>query len=99
MSVGKKQDKTTGPDPWTVIRVMLKIHNFGSQKIKDLILEYNLGSPIKIKIKRIKWLARKLLVLYWFFHENCRFLKGFEITKTNGCMTPSEIFRKKTRIH
>jgi hypothetical protein len=49
----------------------------GLKKIKDLILLYNLGSPLKIKkLKRIKSLARKLLVLYLFFHENCRFLKG-----------------------
>jgi len=67
--------------------------------MKDLVLVYNLGSPIKIKIKRIKSLARKLLILYWFFHENCRFFKGLEITKTNGCFTLSEIFIKKTRIH
>jgi hypothetical protein len=78
-SVGQKQDHLT------VIRAILKIHNFGSQKIKDLFLIYNLGSPIKIKIKRINSLARKLLVLYWFFHENCRFFKGLEITRTNGC--------------
>ncbi len=31
--------------------------------------------------------------------QNCRFFKGLEITRTNGCLILSEIFRKKTRIH
>jgi hypothetical protein len=52
-----------------------------------------------MKIKSIKLLARKLLVLYWLFHENCRFFKGLEITRTNGCLILSEVFRKKTRVH
>ncbi len=86
-SVWQKQDHRT------VIRVTFKIHNFGSANMKDLFLVYNLGSPIKFK--RIKSLARKLLVLYWFFHQN---FKGLEITKTNGFLILSKIFIKKTRI-
>jgi hypothetical protein len=30
--------------------------------------------------------AREPPVLYWFFHENCWFIKGFEITGTNSSL-------------
>jgi len=64
-----------------VIMVVHRNHNHGSQWLKNLILTYNHVSQ-KIWKNQITR-TRKLWVLYWFFHENHKLLKAFEIMRKN----------------
>jgi hypothetical protein len=60
-----------------VIRAVHGNQNHGSQRIKNLILAYNHVSQKNWKNQITR--TRKLWVLYWFFHENHKLLKAFEI--------------------
>jgi hypothetical protein len=58
------------------IKVVLRIHKHGSQKIKAMILLFNCYFQI---FEKIKYITKKSK-LYQLFHENFKFLKVFEIT-------------------
>ncbi len=78
--------------PRRLSAMFLRIHNQSFLKVKEPVLMYSRGS--QFSVKKAKELPMEPPVLYWWFHENCQFFEGWEITRTSNSL--NLIFFQKT---